>query len=103
MAYTDQAALAQDTVFRSKVRIAMVTAAVLIGGEAQAGMDTTVYGKRQQLAAAVLLSAGGGNWLDAFAWAIAQNAAVTGSSVDSDIQFTCNAVWNDIAAVSGLD
>ena len=103
MAYVDQAALAQDTVFRNKVRIAMVTAAVLIGGEAQAGMDTTTYGKRQNLAAQVLLSAGGGNWLDAFSWAIAQNAAVTSSSVDGDIQFTCNAVWNDLAGVSGLD
>jgi hypothetical protein len=102
VAYADQAALAKDTAFRDKVRVAMMTAAIAIGGEAAGGMDTTVYGKRQQLALQVLLGSGG-NLLDAFSWAITQNAAVTGSSTDSDIQFTCNAIWSDIAGITVAD
>jgi hypothetical protein len=103
VAYTDQATLAKDATFRDRVRVAAVTAAILIGGEAVGGVDTTVYGKRQQLASEVLLAAGGGNWLDVFAWSITQNAAITGSSTDSDIQFTCNSVWNDIAGITIVD
>lgn len=102
MAYTDQATLAKDATFRDKVRVAMMTAAVAIGGEALSGADTVTYGKRQALAAQVLLGSGG-NLLDVFAWAITQNAAITGGSTDSDIQFTCNAVWNDIAGITIVD
>ena len=103
MAYTDQATLAKDSTFRDRVRVATVVAAVAIGGESQGGMDSTVYQKRQQLASQVLLAAGGGSWLDVFAWATTQNAAISGSSLDSDIQFTVNSIWNDIAGVTGLD
>jgi hypothetical protein len=103
VAYTDQATLAKDATFRDKVRVAVMTAAIAIAGEVIGGHDTTQYGKRQQLAALVLLTGGGGNWLEVFSWAITQNAAITSSSTDSDIQFTCNSVWDDIAGVTGLD
>jgi hypothetical protein len=102
VAYIDQATLAKDATFRDKIRVAMVTAAIAIGGEALGGSDTVTYGKRQALAGQVLLGSGG-NLLDVFAWAIAQNAAITSSSTDSDIQFTCNSIWNDIAGVTIVD
>jgi hypothetical protein len=103
VAYTDQATLAQDATFRARVRVAIVTAAVAIGDEAVGGHDTIQYGKRQQLASLTLLAAGGGNWLDVFSWATTQNAAITGSSTDADIQFTVNSIWDDIAGITAVD
>lgn len=98
MAYTDQAALAADATFQSRVRVAMVTAAVQIAAEAKGGQDTTVYDKRQALVARVLPDAGAG-MLAAFCWATAENAGITGSSLDSDIQFQVNSVWNALAGI----
>lgn len=98
MAYTDQAALAADATFRSRVRMAMTVAAVQIAAEAQGSQDAGIYGKRQALANAVLLGSGG-NYLEAFAWAVAENAAITSGSLDSDIQFQVNSVWNALAGV----
>lgn len=98
MAYVDQAALAADVTFRSRVRVAMTTAGVQIAAEAKGAQDANVYGKRQMLAHEVLLGSGG-NYLDAFAWAVTQNAAITAASLDSDIQFQVNAVWNALALV----
>ena len=98
MAYIDQATLAADVTFRARVRMAMMTAAVQISAEALGQEDPNVYGKRQTLTGVVLLGSGG-NYLDAFAWAVAQNATITGASLDSDIQFQVNAVWNALAGV----
>jgi len=98
MAYTDQAALAADATFGGRVRVAMVTAAIQVAAEAQGSQDSAVYAKRQILANAVLLNSGS-SYLDVFAWAVAENAAITGSSVDGDIQFQVNSVWNAVAGV----
>ncbi|MGW0805953.1 hypothetical protein [Nonomuraea sp. NPDC002799] len=106
MAFADQVALAGDPVFRSKVRMATVTAAVLVAGEAQEALSVEAYQKRQVLANRVLTAAGygeRGEVLDMFAWAVAQNAAITAASSDSDIQFTINSVWSDCAGVHVLD
>jgi len=98
VAYIDQAALAADATFRSRVRMAVVTAAIQIAAEAKASQDTTVYDKRQQLVAEVLPN-GGTDLLEAFSWAVAQNAAITASSLDSDVQFQVNSVWNALAGI----
>lgn len=103
MAFTDQAALADNTEFRARVRVALATAAVQVMGEDQAAYSDTKYGKRQQLAYEVLRAAAGGMWLEAFVWATVQNAAITAGSLDSDIQFQVNAVWDDLSGVRITD
>ena len=99
MAYTDQAALAADQTFRDRVRVALATAAVQVMGEAQAAYSDEHWGKRQSLAYEVLRAAASGAWLEAFVWATVQNAAITGASLDSDIQFQVNAAWDDLSGV----
>lgn len=99
MAYTDQATLADDTTFRSRVRVAVSTAAVQVMGEDKANYSDVKFGKRQALAYDVLRSAASGLLLEAFVWATVQNAAITGSSLDSDIQFQVNQVWDDLSGV----
>lgn len=106
MAFVEQITLAKDEAFRTRVRMAVMTAAVLVAGEAQNAMSTTAYLKRQGLATKVLAAAGygeHGEMLDMFAWAVAQNGAITAVSLDSDIQFQVNAVWSDCAGVTVLD
>lgn len=102
MAFTDQAALAADSTFGSRIRVAMMTAATQVASEAKGSMDDEVYDKRQQLARQVLTSAGL-NTLDMFVWAVVTNVAVTGSSTDSDLQFTVNSVWSGLAGVRVTD
>ena len=99
MAFTDQAALADDDTFRLRVRVALATAAVQVMGEDKSNFSDEQYGLRQALAHQVLVAAAGGMWLEAFIWGTVQNATIIGSSLDSDIQFQVNALWDDIAGV----
>jgi hypothetical protein len=103
MAFTDQAALADDETFRTRVRVALATAAVQVMGEATDGHTDAQYGKRQELAFDVLRAAAEGPLLEAFVWAVVANPAVTNASTDSDIQFTVNASWGDLAGVRITD
>jgi hypothetical protein len=103
VAYSEQAALAADQPFRDRVRVALATAATQVMGEDKAAYDDIVYGKRQALAYEVLRAAADGMWLEAFVWATVQNAAITGASLDSDIQFQVNAVWGDLSGVRITD
>jgi hypothetical protein len=98
MGFTEQAALATDTTFRDRVRVALVTAGVQIMGEEKGPFSDAEYGKRQALAFQVLTSAGGG-MLEAFVWATVQNASITDASLDADIQSQVSAAWNDLAGV----
>ena len=97
MAYTDQHTLAIDAIFQSRVKVAMATAGIAIVGEAQAAMSTQETRKRQQYGIQVLNDLDG--HLDTFSFAVTQNATITAASLDSDIQFTVNSVWNDLAGV----
>jgi hypothetical protein len=104
--FAAQIALTKDADFRGRVRMAAITAAVSVAGEAQAGVTVTAYTKRQALSLRVLTAAGGGERgevLDMFVWAAAANPSLTAESTDSDIQFTVNSVWSDCAGVTGLD
>jgi hypothetical protein len=99
VAYTDQATLASDATFRSRVRVALATAAVQVMGEAKGSFSDTQFGKRQALSYQVLQAAASGALLEAFVWAVVANVAITSASSDSDIQFTVNASWDDLAGV----
>lgn len=103
MAYSDQAALAANQTFRDQVRVALATAAIQVMGEDQAAYSDTKFGKRQALAYEVIRAAFDGAWLEAFVWAVAQNGAITSTSLDSDIQFQVNAVWDDLSGVRITD
>jgi hypothetical protein len=103
VAYTDQAALADDPTFRGRVRVALATAAVQVMGESQAAYSDDHWGKRQALAYEVLRAAADGPLLEAFVWATVQNAAITDVSLDSDIQFQVNAAWDDLSGVRITD
>lgn len=101
MAYVDQYDLAQDTAFRKKIHVAMATAGIAVAGEDKSSMGDVKYSKRQTLAHEVLRTPS--QFIDMFALAVIQNAAITGSSTDNDIQFTVNSVWDDLAGVTALD
>lgn len=101
MTYLDQAALAANADFQLRLKVAMATAATQISGEAKASLTDAVYAKRQALAAGVLLEPA--RWVERFAWAVTSNVAINAQSSDSDIQFTVNSMWNDLAGVTGLD
>lgn len=103
MAFTDQAALADDPQFRDRVRVAVATAAVAVMGEDKGSYSDTQFGKRQSLAYEVLQAAAGGALLEAFIWATVANAAITSGSTDGDLQFTVNGVWDDLSGVRITD
>ncbi|MER7063967.1 hypothetical protein, partial [Streptomyces albidoflavus] len=97
MAFADQVALAKDETFRARVRMAAVSAAIQVAGEAQDTLQAPAYIKRQQLATRVLTTAGHGERgevLEMLVWAVAQNVAISAASSDGDIQFTVNSVWS---------
>jgi hypothetical protein len=101
VSYTTQAALASDTSFRDRVRLALATAAVDVMGEAKGSMSDTVFGKRQSFAYSVISNSNG--YVDRFAWAVVANVAINNASSDSDIQFTVNSLWNDMSGVTITD
>lgn len=102
MAYIDQAALALNPQFRERVRIAIVAAARDIQGEDKGSMSDERFAKRQSLAAGALED-GGASEVEAFSWAVAASPAITDASTDSDIQFTINSVWDDVAQIRSTD
>ena len=97
MAYVDQYALSEDAVFQQRVKVAMVTAALQIVGEAQGEMHGRNHKRRHDLGVRIL------NDPDAlvaqFSLAAATNAAISAGSLDSDIQFQINAQFGDFAGV----
>lgn len=78
MSYINQAKLANDPTFRLIVELGMVRAATQVASEAVGGQSTTVHAKRAVLAHAVLNDPT--QFVDQFAWAVAQNEAVVTSS-----------------------
>lgn len=101
MGYVEQAALARDNAFLDQVRVAMATAAVAIQGEAVGGSDTVVYGKRQQLATAVLDNVDG--LLGRFVWPVVSNVSIVrGAPVAIASSTAANPTVITTAAVHGL-
>lgn len=101
MTYAEQATLAVDTAFQARVRVAVVTAAKDVMGEAKGSMTDTVFNKRQTFAFSVINNSAG--YLDRFVWGVVANAAITDASSDGDIQFTVNSLWDDLSGVAVTD
>ena len=69
-----QAMLAQDSVFRQRVEMAMFVAFTAVQGEAVAAMTSSVYQKRQTYSTSVLTNPNA--HVDRFAWAAAANSTI---------------------------
>lgn len=93
MAYVDMAYLAQHPGFCERVRIAMISAAVDVGGEAFDGSDY----RRLRRALAVNVMHDQDNYAQRFSWLVAANPGISYTSTDSDIQYTVNSRWDAIA------
>jgi len=99
--YVEQAALAEDAAFLSQVKVAVITAAIAIQGEAVSPHDSTQFQKRQQLATAVLANLDG--YLPRFLWAVAQNTAIVrGAPVAIASSTNVNPTVITTAAAHGL-
>lgn len=105
MAYTDQSTLAADATFMARVRVAALWAAIQIVGEVPTAFNR-MDEKRHLLANAVLID-GCLAKLPAIAYAVAANnaggGALTSQSLDGDIQFIVNSLWNGLAGVSSAE
>jgi len=96
-----------DGDLRKRIRMATVQSALAVQGEATASQSPAALVKRAALAARVLASAGGGSSSDdldtAFVWAVLAGGLIKPDSTDSDIQFTVNSVFSDLAGVTGAE
>lgn len=100
MGFIEQDELVYNPSFQIKVRVAMVTAALAVVGETPtiSAAGTT---KRHELGVGILNNVAA--YEERFRRAVAANAAITADSVDSDIQFTVNQVFSDIAVVTAAE
>ncbi len=94
--FTDQYALGQDDEFRSRVQQAALTAAIQVAAETA---DTANHYNRVRLAKRVLEQPT--MYRELFAYSVATNVVIDGSSSDSDIQFTVNSLWDAFAGPLG--
>ena len=89
----DVSDLATYPTFIRRVTAAALKAAVAVGAEE---FDGTTYGlQRRALVTKVLEDPP--LWGTRFAYAAAQNVALTFESTDNDIEFTVNSVWDAMA------
>jgi hypothetical protein len=95
MTYVDQAALAINAEFMSRVRMAMLDAATDIYSESTA---TTHHAQRGDLAVNVVRDPA--RWSAAFVELIcADSTSLTTGSSDADIKTAISSVWNVIAGI----
>ncbi|MGW5720767.1 hypothetical protein ACWEVP_31660 [Amycolatopsis sp. NPDC003865] len=85
--------LAQNPAFIRRVTSSAVFAAVQVGGEEYDGTQYRIM--RRALARNVITDAE--TWGAVFAWGVAANPVITVDSVDGDIQFTVNSLWDAVA------
>jgi len=87
-------------------------AAYTSGGTVTHFFSAARYQKRAVFASSILsilsdlvsgFQAGSTTLLDTVSLAVTSNAAISASSLDSDIEFQLNAVWDDLAGVFGID
>lgn len=102
MALIDQYQMSQDAVFKQKVRMAMIKAALDIVGESQSSMSISEWRKRHNLGVAILNDPSA--YIDRFAEAAATNTTIAaetdGDSVtDNDIETQIAGQFGDIAGV----
>ena len=94
MTYAEQYTLALTPTFRNRVGQALIAAARDVQAEAPA---TTNHTNRSNFARDVLRDPG--HYDEAMSRAVCANVAITIDSIDSDIQFTVNSLWDTFAGI----
>lgn len=88
--YANQAALASDTAFIDRVKMATVTrAAIIVRDET---INTTNFANRVRLANQVARDPNA--WASHFAVAVAANKAIRSTSTDAELDAEVSSVWN---------
>lgn len=98
--YIEVADLAEAASFRTRIKIAIVKAAVQVLAEAASATPEKTL-KRHDLAIAVLSDPAG--LAARFVWPIVANAAIAGAglaSPDGDLDFVVATVWDALAGVT---
>lgn len=94
--------LATNSSFLTQIEMAMLNAANNIAGETPASpANTSLDDKRHALTQNVYV--GKDTWLVTFAHACAAMGTLSTASTDSDVQNSVNAIWNDLAGVTGAE
>ena len=94
MAFVDSIALANDQNFRNRCEMAMIAAAQSVASEAT---STVNHVNREALAKAIEDNPSA--YVIAFTLGTVANPAITAASLDSDLQFSVNAIFNGMAGV----
>ena len=94
MAFIDQIALSTDQNFRNRCKIAMIVSAQNVAAEAT---STANHVSREALAKAIENNPDA--YVMAFTLGVVANPAITTASIDSDISFTVNSIFNGMAGV----
>jgi hypothetical protein len=108
MTFQDQYTFASDSMFRNRIRVATLTAAVNVQGEDKPPqMKGGEYAKRQALATKLISTGGIGTPNEdlqrMFVWAIITNAVITPASDDGAIQFVVNLLFSKCAGATGVE
>lgn len=92
MGLFEQAELVKDEVFRARVQVAVVKAAVAVMAEDDA---TENHANRVAFAGYALINPEPVKWK--MIWGVVTNGAVTEAASDGDIEFTVNSMWDGYA------
>ena len=113
MDYTQLEKLAVNPKFLRVVKVAITRAASQIANESNAAMSVEMYNKRHSLAMSVLANPEGQTKLFGLHCAslgtlgievVGDELSYTGTeTVDNDIQFTVNSIWNARAGVTFIE
>jgi hypothetical protein len=100
MAYTDQATLAADSAFRSRVQMALVTAARTVVQQAAGASDFGPdYQRKRKLAAGVLRAPA--SLVDMAAWTLASIPTMTATTTDAQLQGAVDVLLVNLAKIDG--
>jgi len=100
MNFLEQVELAENGEFQAKVRQAAITAAVQVMNEKSKNTPQAIEIHKKRAAFAVQVLQNPTNWQRPLAMAVVSNVAITPESLDSDVQWTVNEIWNAFAGVS---
>lgn len=104
MSFQTQYALRNDSAFQEKVKMAVLKSALAVVGETPADpANVAVDTKRHTLGLAALTEGADGSTSVRFINALAAVGTLSAASTDADVEFTVNAVWNDLAGVTGAE
>jgi hypothetical protein len=99
MTFLDDLATAEHSLFRGRVRMAAVKAAVAIAAEAPGGDERT---DTLRAALATNLLNDPAAYEERMVWAVLTNGAVAAAGIatpDGDLEYTMSTIWNAVAGV----